>query len=249
MTAIRTFLAALALAVTLLGVTGAQAGESLDEAQEARIREIVREYLIEHPEVIVEALQALEAREQAARQDSLKDRVVAHADGLFNDPTSPILGNPDGDVTIVEFFDYRCPYCKRAHRALAEVLEADGNIRVVLKEFPVLGKDSVTAARAALAAVHQDGYLAFHEAMMANEGNLGEDRVLALAASVGLDTAKLQQDMASEEIVAVIRRSYALAQALDITGTPAFVVGEKVYPGALTADQFREIVRQARGDS
>lgn len=217
-----------------------------DAADQAAIESIVRDYLLEHPEVLIEAIRAYDARQKLAAQEQQRQAVADNQDSLAEDPDSPVLGNPEGDVLIVEFFDYRCPYCKRVAENLRETVLKDGNIRLVMKEFPILGQDSVYAARAALASEKQGKYEAFHFALMEAKGELNEASVLAVAESIGLDLEQLQRDMLSRDVETALRKTFDLAEALDIGGTPAFVIGDEIYPGALSIEALREAVAENR---
>ena len=172
--------------------------------------------------------------------------IVARRDELLNDPASPVGGNPDGDVTLVEFFDYQCPYCKTIFPSIQALLAEDRNLRYVFKEFPILGRASVFAARAALAARRQGKYLEFHTALMPARGKLTETRVMRLAEKVGLDVDRLRRDMADGTIDDSIRRNRELARALDVNGTPAFVIGDTVVPGAVDIDTLRSLIARER---
>jgi len=222
------------------------AGATFDEKQREEIEELVRQYLLEHPEVLVEALQAHEARQREAEAEQQRQAIVAEAATLKEDPAAPVLGNPEGDVTLVEFFDYRCPYCKRVTGALAQLLKEDPQLRLVMKEFPILSQESVQAARAALAAERQGKYEAFHFALMENGGDFTDEEIMALAESVGLDTAQLKADMGDPAIESALRDNHALAERIGITGTPAFVIGDRLVPGAISLDQMRSLVAAAR---
>jgi protein-disulfide isomerase len=216
---------------------------NLDDAQ---VEQIVRDYLLKHPEVIVEALQLYQEREEQAEADRAKQMLMSHRDRL-DDPTGQFVsGNPQGDVTIVEFFDYRCSFCKRVMPALLDEVEKDGNIRLVFKEFPVLGEDSVRAARAGIAAARQNRYYDMHLALMQTRGSLSEEKILSIAGDLGLDLDQLRLDMASPETEAELSRNYELAQILNIRGTPGFVIGDELVPGAINAEQFRALIEQAR---
>ncbi len=173
---------------------------------------------------------------------TIRDR---HAE-IYDDPSSPVGGNPRGDVTIVEFFDYRCPYCKQTQPMIETMLKEDSKLRIVYKEFPILGPESVYASRVALAARMQGKYVAFHQAMMNTKGKITEDVILKVAASVGTDIARARKDMDAPEIAAVIGKNLTLADALDVEGTPAFIVGDKVIPGALDLDELKRLVADAR---
>ncbi|MBI3708349.1 MAG: DsbA family protein [Proteobacteria bacterium] len=206
----------------------------------------VRAYLLDNPEVIVEAMQRLQARQRAAELDETQMLLEAHAEEVFRDPASPVGGNPEGDVTLVEFFDYNCPYCRRVAPVMAEVEAADPRLRVVYKEFPILGPNSLFAAKAALAADGQGKYVAFHRALMQTQGAAAEPTVLKLAAEIGLDVARLRNDMERPEIQASIERNLALAQALRINGTPGFVIGDGIIRGAADLTTLQAQIREAR---
>lgn len=165
---------------------------------------------------------------------------------LFEDPETPVLGNPDGDVTIVEFFDYRCPYCRRVAPAVAALLAEDPGIRLVLKEWPILGPKSVEAARAALAAHGQGHYAAVHEALMAGTLDVDAQAIVAFAAERGADPEAMRLDMDSDRVTRLLVMNDRLAAALRFTGTPAFVIGEQTVPGAVPIEMLREMVAAAR---
>lgn len=212
----------------------------------AAIEEIVRNYLLTHPEVLRDAARALAQQDQEIAAERRRQSMAEMREALINDPNTPVLGNAEGSVTVVEFFDYRCPYCRRVAPDLMQAVAADGDIRLVMKEFPVLGPASVAAARAALASVKQDRYGAFHEALMRAPSGLNENTVLAVAERAGLDLARLKADMAAADVADMIEQNLALAAALQINGTPTFVVGERVVPGAISVDQLRALVAEAR---
>ena len=243
----RWILGGLVALVVMVALTAWAADETpaRSKADVEAIEGIIRDYLLRNPQVIVDALQALERRQEAEKAARVKETIVRRRAELSEDSSSPVGGNERGDVTVVEFFDYRCPHCRNAARALAELVAEDRGVRVVYKEFPILGPDSLFAARAALAARLQGRYEAFHRALMA-EGTLNRSRVLELATSVGLDTARLEKDMQSPDIGSAIRRTYALAEALSINATPAFIVGDELRLGALDRDALRALVARAR---
>ena len=221
----------------------------LSPAQEEAVRALVRETILENPELLIEALQLYDRRQKEMAAERQRENLLARQDELLNDPLAPVLGNPAGDVVIVEFFDYRCPYCKKVAEDLRAAVRDDGNIRFVLKEFPILGPGSIQAARAALAAHKQQRYEDFHFELMATPGDVDEAAIRAVAEKLGLDIEQLDADMQSEEIDAALRSNYELAEALDIGGTPAFVIGTQIYPGALSMDDLREAVAVARAES
>lgn len=214
--------------------------------QEAETRAVVRQYLLDNPEVIVEALQAYETRQQAAESQRQRAAIVAQAEILNHDPEAPVLGNPEGDVTLVEFFDYRCPYCKRMTDTLEQLIAEDPELRVVMKEFPILSQESVEAARAALAAVRQEKYEEFHFALMEGGGSFTEDEIMAVAASVGLDEERLRADMQDPAIDTALRRNHGVAEKIGVTGTPAFIIGDTLLPGAVSIDQLRALIAETR---
>ncbi len=252
----RAFWLASALAA-LLAVGAAAAQEAQDEtaakpfdpAEEEAIRQLVREYLLAHPEVVIEAAQAYRAQQEELQEQRAREALVSQREALDRDPDSPVIGNPDGDVVVVEFFDYRCPYCVRVADTLRETVEADGNIRLVMKELPILGPESVTAARMALAADKQDGYEDLHFALMTAPGKLNETKAFKIAEDLGLDMDQLRRDMQAPEIDEMLQRNLALAQALQINGTPGFVIGDQIVRGALDMDTLRHLVEATRANS
>lgn len=247
------------LAVTaslLLGIVAASAptpsqaqepGFSPEQTQE--IETIVRDYLIAHPEVIKEAIQALQAKEEAAKANAQASALSEHSDRLFADPLAPVAGNPIGDVTIVQFFDYKCPYCKRVTPALTELLASDKGIKLVYKEFPILGESSLVAARAALAAVAQDRYFDLHDALMAHRGDFDLATIQTIAGNLGLDSERLLADMKSDAIDSQLRDNHELAIALSIRSTPTFIIGDQIVPGALSIDDMRALIADIRSGS
>jgi len=224
----------------------AEAEETVTPGQKTAIEQIIHDYILEHPEVVIQALQSAESKAKAVAEERGRATLAEKRKELLDDPTSPIAGNPGGDVTIVEFFDYRCPYCKQVEPALEALLREDRQIRIVYKEFPILGKDSVYATRVALAARKQAKYDAVHAAMMAAKGQLDESTIFKIAASAGLDVERAKADMTSSEIDDVIRRNFELAQALDIRGTPAFIIGGELVPGAIDIATMKQKIAAAR---
>ena len=238
------------LAVFVLGASPATAAEdALSPGQKRAVEEVVREYLRRNPEILLEAIGAMRAKRDAEQQSKVRNNLVSLRGELENDPTSPVGGNPQGDVTIVEFFDYQCPYCKRVLPTVQTLLKTDGNIRYVFKEFPILGPQSVVAARAALAAwkLDRDRYVPFHTALLQSKGRLSEQKILGVAAEIGLDVERLRAAMADPGIDKILARNAELARALDINGTPAFVIGEKGVPGAVDLKTLTALVLEARG--
>ena len=194
----------------------------------------------------MEAVAILEAQEDARKADQSVALLSSRRDVLERDPNAPVLGNVDGDVTIVEFFDYNCPYCKRVKPEIQALMAADPDIRLVCREWPILGEGSVFAARAALAARNQGKYEEFHWAMMGLQGRAEEASILNAAAEIGLDVDKLRADMDAPEISEHIQTSMELAAALGFNGTPSFVIGEALVPGFIKTVQFEGYVEGAR---
>jgi protein-disulfide isomerase len=212
----------------------------------AALGKSIREYLIANPEVLVEAMQELERKQDSQRDSAAQKAISENQTQLLRDPDSPVAGNPDGDVTIVEFSDYQCPYCKRAHGAVKSVVAADGKVKIVYKDLPILGEASRIAALAALASRAQGKHLAFHDALMEYSGKIDRDKIMEIAAQVGLDVTKLQKDMEDPKLKEIIERNMALASALGVRGTPAFVVGHQFVPGAVDADALKQLIADAR---
>lgn len=233
-------MAVLAPALALLtGFSYFASADDLSTKDRAKIEQIVREYILEHPEIIPEAMEVLRDRMQAAV-------INEHAAALFNDADTPVAGNPDGDVTVVEFFDYACGYCKAMLPRIQKALVNDGNIRLVLKEFPILGDASVTAAKAALAARLQGKYTQFHMALMGTKGRLSEDGIFKVAGEVGLDIRQLKKDMERPDIAEDINNNRQLARSLRIEGTPALIVGTRLASGAVSYEELMALVARAR---
>ena len=220
--------------------------EPLTPEQKAAVEALIRDTIANHPEIVLDALRAEQQKDRKEAADAVRQAIVAQRGALLSDPSSPVGGNAKGDVTIVEFFDYRCPYCKEVEPALEALLKEDGKLRIIYKEFPILGPASVYAARVALAAHAQGKYDAFHRAMMAVKGSIDEATVRRTAAGVGLDMAKLADAADGDGIDRVIQDNYALAEALEIDGTPAFIVGDVMLPGVADIGVLRQTVAKVR---
>jgi len=210
------------------------------------MEQIIRQYLLDNPRVLIESLNSYQRGQRLAEEERQQQAVQAHLAALKDDTDSPVVGNPDGDVVIVEFMDYRCGYCRRVVKDLKKVVAEDGNIRLVMKEFPILGPASIRAAKAALAAAKQGKYEAYHFALMTQDGDMSDPHLMQVARQVGLDVARLKTDMEADDIEAMIRRNHDLAQNLGINGTPAFVFGDTLVPGAIDADTMRTLIAEAR---
>jgi protein-disulfide isomerase len=227
------------MAVAFLGFAQMAPAQQMTNEQ---VKQLALEAILENPQIIMQAVAILEQRE--------RERAASGANTvrlqLEQDPNSPNLGNPDGDVTVIEFFDYNCPYCRKAGQTVQELLASDANVRVIYREWPILGEDSVFASRAALAARAQGKYEEFHWALMNGEGRASEASILKLARHLDLDVEKLQADMTSPAVEAHIAQSNALARTLGFTGTPAFIVGDRTAPGMLSTDEITAMVAEAR---
>jgi protein-disulfide isomerase len=236
----------------LLFVSLAQAAraDEFSAPQRGEIERIVRQYLVSHPEVLQEAMTELEKRQASADAEKHASAVKQHAQALFSSPHEVVLGNPDGNVTFVEFFDYNCGYCKHAMSDMLTLLKDDPKLKVVLKEFPVLGPGSVEAARVAVAVHMQDKtgkkYLEFHKDLLGGRGQADKARALAAAKSAGMDMARLEKDMASPEVKTTMDENFKLAEALGLNGTPSYVIGNEVVVGAIGLQGLEEKINTAR---
>jgi protein-disulfide isomerase len=237
-------------ALALLGAPPSASAQSFSDTQRGDIESIVRNYLIAHPEVLEEAMAELSKRQTAAEAEKHEASVAQNAAAIFNSPRGVTVGNKDGDVTFVEFFDYNCGYCKRAMSDMLDLMKSDPKLKVVLKEFPVLGPGSVEAAQIAVAVRMQDPsgkkYLDFHQKLLGSKGQADKARALAAAKDAGLDMAKLEKDSASPEVRATIEENFKLAEAMGMNGTPSYVIGKQVVIGAVGLDSLREKIGIAR---
>ncbi|MEM9146663.1 MAG: DsbA family protein [Pseudomonadota bacterium] len=224
---------------------------TLDEAQRNALHGEIRAYLLENPEIIMEAIQVLEQQRRDAERFAERGLVDGHREALFNNPHDWVGGNPEGPITLVEFSDYRCGFCKRAHPIIAELLERSPDVRLVVKEFPILGPDSVTAGRMAMAAhdLEPEKYKALNDALMTYRGNLTEAAAYRIANEVGYDIAALKAHAGSDEIDARLRQNYELASALGVQGTPSFVLENQILRGFLPLEDMLARVAQARQTS
>ena len=239
---------ALLLMMALLLLFPVAANAQSTPADKAATKQMVREVLEENPEILMEALDSLRKKMESGQMPGSRESLGKLRKELERDPDTFIAGNPQGDVTIVEFFDYRCGYCKRAQPIIQELLQKDGGIRLALKEFPILGPDSVVAARAAIAAMEQEKYAAFHNVLMATQGALSEARILRIATDSGLDAVKLRADMDDPKIGKIIDRNRKIAETLNITGTPSFIIGDTLVPGFVDLEQLQQLVAAARSE-
>jgi protein-disulfide isomerase len=220
------------------------AGKAL-AASEA-LQQAIHDYILAHPEVLIQSLRIAKEREESRVAEQNKALVASLKTDLVDDPNSPVRGNPSGDVTLVEFFDFRCPYCRQVEPFLQALIKNDHGLRVVVKELPILGPASVYAARVALAANKQGKFEQFHEAVMAKRSNFDEATLLKLAEETGLALDRLRTDMNSPEVDAEIKRTTEIAKALRLSGTPAFIVGTELIPGATDLETLQALLDEAR---
>jgi protein-disulfide isomerase len=222
--------------------------EEFSESQKDRIKELAIQAIIEKPEIIEQALKRMQEIQAAQKLAQQKVTIEQRHLELTQDPNAPVLGNPEGDVTVVEFFDYNCPFCKRAIKPIKELLAQDNNVRLVFREWPILNKGSEFAARAALAAREQGKYEEMHWALMSGS-RATESSTLQIAKSLGLDIDKLRVDMGAPEVDQHIKLSMDLAQGLGINGTPSFLIGNQIAPGLIPVERMLEMVETARKSS
>lgn len=232
----------LALLAVLAATPAVAAEPSLPRAE---IERIVREYLLREPEVLYQALQELQTRRETAASERQRAVVAERRREIFDNPADPVIGDPQGDVTLVEFFDYRCGYCRTMTPTLRQLLEQDGKLRLVMKEFPILGPESVIASQAALAAQRQGKYREMHFALLEAE-SLTQDSIMALARREGLDPERLAADMESGPVRSQLEANLKLAETLGVTGTPAFLIGDQVIPGATDLERLTQLVEEQR---
>ena len=236
-----------ATALALLASAPAHAQEFSD-TQKKEIGDTVREYLVANPEVLLEAMAALESKRAAQTRDQQKVAIAGAKDTLYAAPEGATLGNPEGDVTLVEFFDYNCGYCKRAHADMNALLESDPNLRVVLHEIPVLGPESVAASKVSLAFrnLHPTQYGAFQSQLLMSRSTADEARAITVAKELGADETALRAAMADPAIEAELDSAAQLAMALQISGTPSYVIGDEMVPGAVGADALAARIANMR---
>jgi protein-disulfide isomerase len=245
------FAGAAMAACLMLAPAAPVAAQQFSVPQKTEIEQMIRDYIVSHPEVLQEAIAELDKRQAAADTEKARAAVAGNAEALFNSTRQVVLGNPKGDVTMVEFFDYNCAFCKRALPDMVELLKDDPKLKVVLKEFPVLGPGSVEAAKVAVAVRMQDKggkkYLDFHQKLLGgSRGPVDKARALAVAKDVGMDMTRLDKDMASDEVKVSLEESLKLAETLGLNGTPSYIIGSDVVVGAVGLDALRAKVSFAR---
>lgn len=243
------FAASVSVALTMTSIADVSAAEKpFTDAKKTEIEKLVHDYIMSNPQVILDTVRAHQVAQEANEEVERQRRLVSMRDQLEEALTSPVGGNLNGDVTVVEFFDYRCGYCKRVHDTVVDTVKDDGNVRLVYKEFPILGPESVAASRAALGVFFnsKEKYASFNDALMRSRGGLNEARVLEIAESIGLDPELVKKNMNDPRVNAELASTMALAEALNIRGTPAFVVNQTLVPGAVDAATLKGLIKSAR---
>lgn len=238
---------ALAAALTLTALPAmAQTSPAVTPEERAKIEQVVKDFIAANPAWVQEQLDRNFEEQRVAQAEKRREMLSEFTDLLYNSPVAPVSGNAQGDVVVVEFFDYRCGYCKLIAPTITDVVEQDGKVKVVHKHLPVLGSASVAASRAALAAQKQGKYKELHEALMRHQGRMDQDTVMALAQAAGLDTDRLVKDMDSPEITAELDGNRDMAQKLRIRGTPSFIVGTTIQVGTVDGDRLKRWIADAR---
>jgi protein-disulfide isomerase len=250
MPSLRLLAAAALFALAAIGAPQPASAQKFSDDQRGQIEGIVKNYLLSHPEVLEEVSAELSKRQAAAEAEKHQAAIAQNADTIFNSPRGVTVGNKDGDVSLVEFFDYNCGYCKRAMTDMIELMKLDPKLKVVLKEFPVLGPGSVEAAQVAVAVRMQDPtgkkYLDFHQKLLNGKGQADKARAMAAAKDAGADMARMEKDFGSPEVRATIEENFKLAEAMGMNGTPSYVIGKQVVVGAVGLETLREKVGIAR---
>lgn len=224
----------------------AQSTDTFTRAEKAEISKLVRQYIKRNPEIILEALEDIQEQEKIQKEKEQRTQLKLNEKFIERDIDDPILGNPDGKIIITEFFDYQCGYCKRMLKILLDISKAHNDVKIVLKEYPILGPVSTLAAQVALAAKKQNQYAEMHAALMQLKGRLSEKAIFQIAKELGLDTEQLQEDMMDPKILNHLTRTRELGKQLMIRGTPAFIINNTISPGALTEHQLLKLITQAR---
>lgn len=241
----RRLLAGTALALA----TALPAAAEMTAAEREAFRAEVRAYLLENPEVLLEAMNALEMREQVAAAERDRQMLAEQSDAIFNDPASWVGGNPEGDITVVEFIDYRCGYCRKAWQEVDALVAQDGNIRFVLKEFPILGEESVLSSRFAIAVLQLHGgeaYKKAHDALLSLRADATPEALVRVAEDLGMEPQPILDRMQAPEVTKVIEDNHRLAQMMEVSGTPTFVVGGTMVRGYVPLQAMQQIVAEQR---
>ena len=239
------------LLAVILGVTPSKlaaenAIQNLSTKQRQLIERVIRDYVLENPEIIEEAIRKLEQNKRLIASQADEKRVLENVNALYRDPDTPILGNPNGDISIVEFVDHGCGVCKRFHPILNELVRTDPGVRLLYKEWPILGPSSILASRAAIASRRQGKYKIFLDALLGSHSRLSVRNVTALAQSVGINVKQLKKDMKSPKVDEILLKNYQLAEQLGLNGTPSLVIEQKLFRGGRDLQTLRAIVQDLR---
>ncbi len=241
----------IAVIIALFALIAPVQAQGLSDAQKKDVEALIGDYLRAHPEIILESVRAMQEREKTAQIKLQQDSLVSRRQEIEKDPASPVIGNPNGTVTVTEFFDYRCGYCKAVFPNVQQLLKDDPNVRYVMKELPILSPESHIAAKLALAVWKNEPkrYQELHTRLMSAQGDFSEKRIFAIAKEAGVDVERAKRGMDAPEIEQALNANMELAQALGITGTPGFVVGKQLAPGAIDYDTLKRFVAEARKGS
>jgi protein-disulfide isomerase len=237
-----------AVAFTTVALFSPVQAETISPAQKTEIEGIIRSYLLENPELVREMVARLEEKDKQSEEDLRSKALVTFKDQIYHGKSDPIVGNPKGDVVVVEFMDYNCGYCKKAIGEVAQLMETDKNLKVIFKDFPIFGEHSEYAARAAIASNKQGKYWDLHKAMLSHEGQITSEQVDQLAAGLGLDMTRLKADIGSKEVGEQMAANMQLAKDLALSGTPAFLFDTTVVPGYLPLDGMQQEIAKVRID-
>jgi protein-disulfide isomerase len=246
---VKSFQAAVVLGALAIGPSAMAQNAVFSDQQRQAIGEIVKEHLLKNPEILQEVIAELEKRQAETQRVAQSGALKETRQTLLNAPHSFVVGNPSGDVNLVEFFDYNCGYCKKALGDMQALVKQDPKLRVVLKDFPVLGPDSVEASRGALAARNQlqgEKLFDYHVKVMDSRGRVNGERALAVAKEMGLDMARLQKDLGGADVRNALQENMGLGDKLGLTGTPAFVIGDEIIPGAVGLEPLKQVVANVR---
>lgn len=247
MSGFRIAAAMIVVATVYANLTGvARAEEALTADQKKAVEELVRQYILDNPNVLIESMRRMDQKRKAEEKAKVSSAIKSRKKELLEDPDAPFAGPKDSDVVIVEFFDYHCGVCKRVLPIVQKMLKSDAKVKLVYKEWPILGPASVTAARAALASHKQGKYIPFHNAMMKANGRLTKNRILAIATGLGMDPVKLEKDMKAREIDSILSRNLQLSDAITLNGTPSFIIGNTLIRGGRSYDSMMGLIRKER---
>jgi protein-disulfide isomerase len=236
------------IAACLIALTVPVLADNFSPVQKTQIEKIVKDYLMQHPEILRDMANALDVADKKTADNARGQTMASQAKEIFHNSRDGVVGNPKGDVTIVEFMDYNCGWCRKGILEMQALVKSDPNVRIIMKEFPIFGEGSEYAAKAALAAAKQGKYWEFHQALFASQGKVTPEVTDQIAQEVGLDVAKMKADMADPAIEAQIQKTTQLAQSLQLTGTPAFIVDRKVYPGYIQLSEIQASLADVRAN-